>query len=49
MRARAARIAREQHGRQVALSGVIPEGGAEWIDLMGRYGVLERRIGIARL
>jgi CDP-paratose 2-epimerase len=37
----AARVARETHGRQVVLAGVIPAGGPEWIDLMGRYGVLE--------
>lgn len=37
----AARIARESHGKQTVLPGVIPEGGAEWLDLMCRYGVLE--------
>lgn len=37
----AARVAREEHGRKTVLAGVIPAGGPEWIDLMGRYGVLE--------
>ena len=37
----AARVAREEHGRQTVLAGVIPSGGPEWIDLMGSYGVLE--------
>jgi CDP-paratose 2-epimerase len=37
----AARVAREEHGRQTVLSGVVPAGGPEWIDLMGSYGVLD--------
>ena len=41
MHIRAARVAREDHGRHTVLAGIIPAGGPEWIDLMGSYGVLE--------
>jgi CDP-paratose 2-epimerase len=37
----AARIAREDHGKQTVLAGIIPAGGLEWVDLMCRYGVVE--------
>lgn len=43
----AARVAREDHGRRTVLAGIIPAGGPEWIDLMGRYGVLEHSDVIA--
>jgi CDP-paratose 2-epimerase len=37
----AAELARERHGKQVVLPGIIPRGGIEWVELMGTYGLLE--------